>query len=193
VSSKYKKNQMFPIFVGKEFEKKFLLRRDGVFYTSDMFSDIIPDSELEQRIRQRGVHIQQGYFSLERGREIGIALGMPVDFPLGETRLRKKGNLYYFTAKDSSDQGREEFDPEINQEVFTQYWGETLKRVEKLRLELPWRGFTGEIDLYIDGRDLIVGEVETSQEKIHLIVPMGMDVTLDKAYKNKNLARPVIR
>jgi len=79
---------------------------------------------------------------------------------------------------------------EIDKELFLEYWEHTEgKRVEKIRYEMQYLGNTVEIDYFTD-RDLILAEIEVaSEEDANSLEPLGKDVTLDKKYKNANLAR----
>ena len=54
---------------------------------------------------------------------------------------------------------------------------------------MPFEGHTAEIDVYTN-RDLIVAEVEVPTLKdAEKLSPLGKDVTTDKKYKNRSLAK----
>ena len=134
----------------------------------------------------RCARIEQGY--LDFGEE---------DEP--ERRIRKltEGDktLYFYTEKGKGDLCREEEEYEI-----PEYSYENLKELvissilEKTRYYLSVGGFTAEIDVYggsLEG--LTVAEVEfSSLEEAEGFTPpefFGEEITYDKKYRNKNLAR----
>ena len=166
-----------------EIENKYLLREEGVNYC-DQLVDLVED------VVDNGVAIRQGYLPLDSGAELCDSLRLDVDFEFSEARLRDKGGTLFFTLKGNGDLSRSEIEVEVDRDLFEKYWVFTEgSRVEKVRLEVPFDRYTMEVDVYTD-RDLIVAEVEvpTLEEAANLSV-IGKDVTLDKKYKNKNLAR----
>ena len=138
---------------------------------------------------QNGKSIRQGYRPLGAGTELSDRLGMNVDFTPSEARLRDKAGTLYFTLKGTGGLSRSELEVEVKQNVFNEFWGKTDgRRVEKVRLNVPFKVYTAEIDVYTD-RDLVVVEVEVpTVEEANKLPPLGKDVTSDKSYKNKNLA-----
>ena len=66
------------------------------------------------------------------------------------------------------------------------------RRIEKFRLVKsyePIPELNVEFDVFIDGRDLVLGEIEVpSLETLKLLKPLGEDVSEEPKYKNKNLA-----
>jgi CYTH domain-containing protein len=84
--------------------------------------------------------------------------------------------------------------PEIEQSIgvlrFKDLWEQTQgSRIYKKRMNVERNGLTIEIDDYIH-RDLMVAEVEVPREELLVTIPIyGRDVTEDKNYKNRNLAR----
>ncbi len=175
-----------------EIEKKYLIRENGTDYATEALSQLyLSVQALIKDVLQNGKLIRQGYLPLEKGSELSDSLGMDVDFDPSEVRLRDKaGTFYFITLKGSGGLSRNELETEIGQDIFNEYWSETEgRRVEKVRLNRPFEGHTAEIDVYTD-RDLIVAEVEvpTIQDAERLSA-LGKDVTNNKAYKNKNLAK----
>ena len=174
-----------------EIERKFLLRENGVAYFTPEFFKYFPSlSELKEEVLKSGVQIRQGYLDLALGKELGNLAGIECDFTPVEARLRDKNGQLYFTLKSSGELTRGELDVNVDQRLFESYWPRTEgKRVLKVRLKKMINGYAYEIDEYTD-RDLAVAEVETaSVEAANLVVPIGLDVTNDKRYKNKNLAK----
>ncbi len=155
--------------MGDEVERKFLIWENDVSFATPIFFDLYPSIEQAQRvILAEGVKIDQGYLPLERGKTLAHVIGMTYDFEPVEARLRKMGTVaYYLTIKGDG----------------------TVKRVEKKRQEKPYQRFHPETDVYTD-RDLIVLEVEAPNLEIAATIPVfGKEITTDKRYKNKNLAK----
>jgi len=177
--------------MSKEIEKKYLIRENGVDFFSDSLAEIFPKiSELEEEVIEKGKKIRQGYLSLEDGEALAKEVGMNIDFNPVEARLRDKAGKYFLTVKGDGSLTRNEEEKSLDQKVFQNYWSLTEgRRVEKVRLEKSYQGFTAEFDVYID-RDLIVAEIEVpSEQDANNLVPLGKDITSDKSYKNKNLAK----
>ena len=178
--------------MGDEIEKKFLLREDGVDYATYNLEYFFSRSmdQLKKDVLALGKPIGQGYMPLSDGQELSDLLGMDVDFIPSEARLRDKAGKLYFTLKGEGGLIRDELETEVNQTYFDKFWPRTEgRRVEKVRLDLPYREHILEVDVYTD-RDLIVGEIEApSIEIAHSIEPLGRNATEDSNYKNKNLGR----
>ncbi|MBM3199912.1 hypothetical protein FJZ53_03155 [Candidatus Woesearchaeota archaeon] len=180
----------------KEIEKKYLLKEGGKEYSTKLLDKIFKNlSELERIVSKRGKIIKQGYLPLEYGKEICQLLGLPYEFSPVEVRLRQKGKEYFFTMKSQGVLSRDELpDVKISKRLFDKYWPKTQgRRVEKIRLAQTFDSkhteYKLEVDVYTD-RDLVVAEVETGNEEEASKLPkLGKDVTEDRKYKNKNLAR----
>ena len=110
----------------------------------------------------------------------------------GELRLRSKGSHYYLTVKGDGDIIRDEWEVEIPKWVFETLWPKTEgKRVEKVRYTLGRL----EIDVYgghLTGLVTLECEFPNESEAARFRLPQwavsAVEVTNDKAYKNKNLA-----
>jgi len=176
----------------KEIEKKYLLRENNIeFATKNLAMIASSVGELEEKVLKSGEYISQGYLLLEEGINIYVLLNnSKLEFEPKEARLRRKAGKYTFTLKGDGSLERDEFEAEIPISMFEKYWELTKrKRVEKARLKEEYDGNTAEIDVYTD-RDLIIAEIEVdSIEKANALKPLGKDVTEDKKYKNKNLAK----
>ncbi len=175
----------------QEIERKYLIWESGTNYFTEALSIMYPSIDaLKDDVTNNGAPIRQGYLSLTTGRELSDLVGMNVDFIPSEARLRDKKKKFYFTIKGSGGLERNELEVEIEREIFYQYWPQTKgQRVEKIRLSRPFDGHTLEIDVYTD-RDLIVAEIEVpTLEEAEKLEILGKDVTTDKRYKNKNLAK----
>lgn len=174
-----------------EIEKKFLVREGGTTYASSLLEKLYPTfQELVNDIKQNGKIIRQGYLPIEKGILLAKFLELNLDFEISEARLRDKNGELFFTIKGDGTIQRDELETSVSREIFDFYWPETAgKRVEKIRLEKPYVNHILEIDFYLD-RELVVAEVEVgSQKEAELFPPLGKDITSDKSYKNKNLAR----
>lgn len=183
--------------ISSEIEKKYLIRESGLEYATNALLRIYSSvDQLKRDILARGFHIKQGYIPLSKGFELADILGIDIDFNPVEARLRqvtsqRENGVAYFTLKGEGDISRNEVEAELPIELFNKYWQITAgKRIEKVRLKKPFEGYTLEIDVYTDGRDLIVAEVEVpSIEIASKLTPIGLDVTNNPKYKNKNLAK----
>jgi len=175
----------------KEIEKKYLIRENGSDYATDILFQMYSSVQaVAASVLMKGKPIHQGYLALDSGLELSDILKLNPDFEPSEARLRDKCGEMFFTLKGNGGLSRNELAVEINKSVFDKYWPETKgKRVQKIRLAVPFEGHTLEIDLYTD-RDLIVAEVEVPTAKdAQRLSPLGKDITNDKTYKNKNLAK----
>lgn len=177
--------------MGKEIEKKYLIYENQTDYSTNNLSEICDSvNALEKKVLKEGTRIQQGYLPIEKGIELAKRIRLNIEFEPAEARLRNKGEKLYFTIKGYGGTIREELETEIDEKIFQEYWPSTKgKRIEKVRLKAPYNGLTAEIDVYLD-RKLIVAEVETKTEKeAEQLKNLGLDVTQDSTYKNKNLAK----
>lgn len=178
-------------FMAKEIEKKFLLRENGISYVSEKLQTIYPSvEELKKDVLKRGNVIRQGYLSLINGRELSDLLKLEVDFSFSEARLRDRNGKFYFTLKGDGGLSRNELEMELEESCFNNFWLLTEnKYIEKVRLDILYQRHTLEIDVYTD-RDLIVAEIEvSSSEEANSLSVLGLDVTENPKYKNRNLAK----
>ncbi len=112
-----------------------------------------------------------------------------------EVRIRQKGDRYFETVKTTGTLSRGEFEIEISREQYASLWPATTgKRLEKRRYEIPYQGYTIELDVY-EGTlaGLIVAEIEfpseADSERFTPLPWFGREVTSDPAYKNQSLVR----
>jgi len=174
-----------------EIEKKYLIMEKDKAYSTKHLKKIFSSvSKLVYDVFMLGTPIEQGYLPIDEGLKLSEMLGMSVDFNPSEARLRKKGEKNYITFKDNGGLARNELEVEIEKEVFDKYWKKTKgQRVKKMRLEKAFEGYTAEIDVYTD-RNLVVAEIEVPNILIaEKLKPLGKDITNDKEYKNRNLAK----
>lgn len=179
-----------------EVERKYLLRENEVWFgawaiagqNNPLRNAIM--TEINYRDGPNRVLIEQGYLSLEQGRDLAERLGIALDFEPTEARLRVKGSKHYLTLKGNGTLSRPERDMAIEERFFRENWDQTAgRRVKKVRISIPYEGLTAEIDLYQD-RDLILAEIECPNlETARRIEFFGRDVTEEARYKNKNLAK----
>lgn len=179
--------------MAREIEKKYLIRENGVEHITETFLQLYSSVDsLKDDALTSGKTIRQGYMSIEKGKKLAAQkLGIDVDFNPGKARLRENVGAFYFTLKGKGGISRNEIESEVSHELFEMYWPDTEgKRVEKVRLEAPYEGYVLEIDVYTDDRDLIVAEVELPTIKAaERLKPVGLDITDNKDYKNRNLAK----
>ena len=153
-----------------EIERKFLIKE-------------FPDAILKNCVR---AEIEQYY--LDFGSE-----------ELPEKRIRKAtqngDSEYFYTEKSSGDLCREEEEYEISEYSYKRLKELAISpTVEKTRYYLSIDGFLIETDVYGGAlKGLIVAEIEfPSTEASESFTPpswFGEEITYDKKYKNKNLAK----
>ncbi|MHC9292538.1 CYTH domain-containing protein [Mycobacterium sp. LTG2003] len=151
-----------------EVERKFLVDPRGL------------PADVDQQAERRLV-LKQGYLAV-------AADG-------SETRVRSTDDASFeLTVKSAGDLVRGESTVPITREMFEALWPKSEgARIEKTRLRIPHGPHTIELDVYAGTLDgLVVAEVEFTDEDdaAAFAVPewFALDVTSDKAYKNKNLA-----
>lgn len=126
------------------------------------------------------VEIRQGYLAVE---------------PEGqEVRIRQKGSKYFLTVKDAGGMVRSEFETEITSSQFDVLWPATEgRRILKYRYNLDFKGFSFEIDDYLDRlKGLKVAEIEFDSEmEARAFIPpawVGREVTEETRFRNRLLA-----
>ena len=124
--------------------------------------------------------LRQGYLALtEEGTEV---------------RLRHKADRFFLTVKQGSGLQRAEAEIELARPQFDALWPMTAgRRVEKVRYAIAYEGRTIELDVYQGAlTGLLTAEVEfPSVETSAAFQPppwLGVEITEDARYKNKNLA-----
>ena len=152
-----------------EIERKFLIKA-------------LPDRLSEYKCAK----IEQGY--LDFGDE---------DEP--ERRIRKLSEgdevIYFYTEKGKGDLCREEEEYEIPEYSYNNLKELVISLIlEKTRYYVPLGKLTAEIDIYVGSLEgLMVAEVEfsTPEEAEGFVPPefFGEEITYDKKYRNKNLAK----
>lgn len=109
-----------------------------------------------------------------------------------EIRIRKHNNMHSITYKSDGDLIREELESNISRETFENLKQKAKTCIKKTRYYVPADKYFLEIDDY-DDLDLITVEIEfIDEESAQNFKPFdwfGKEVTYDKQYKNKNLAR----
>lgn len=114
----------------------------------------------------------------------------------GELRLRRRGSDCFITVKGDGTISREEWEREIPEWVFVQLWPATYGRsLEKTRYTIDHNGSMMEVDVYhgtLQGLLILECEFESEEKANRFRFPDwaegAVEVTEDKAYKNKNLA-----
>ena len=174
-----------------EIEKKYLIREGAADFSTEAFLLNYHSIDfLAKEVFEKGEKIRQGYLEMDKGLHLAKELKMNLDFEPKEARLREKAGRFYFTLKGEGNLLRSELELKITPGFFYDYWPETNgRRLEKFRLKKPYQKYDAEFDLYTD-RNLIIAEIEVpTVADAQRLVPLGKDVTDDKRYKNKNLAK----
>ncbi|VVB74697.1 Uncharacterised protein [Candidatus Tiddalikarchaeum anstoanum] len=180
----------------EEIENKYLIKNGNKVYFTPLLSKIYESVHaLEYKISEEGIVIIQGYLPKEKGLELVLKSRLTLDKldpnKIAEFRIRQEGTTCYFTIKTDEDNKRIEKTKIIQKSIFGLYWDYTKGlRVEKKRLKQKMGRHMLEFDLYTDRPNLIVAEVEfkTLTESKNF-EPLGLDITADKTFKNKNLAK----
>ena len=111
-----------------------------------------------------------------------------------EVRLRHKADRFFQTIKQGEGLRRAEVEIELSRPQFEMLWPLTEgRRVEKVRYAIAYEGRTLELDVYQGAlAGLMTAEVEfPSLEASATFEPpawLGVEITEDARYKNKNLA-----
>jgi adenylate cyclase len=114
----------------------------------------------------------------------------------GEMRVRQKGNRFFLTVKSDGNLTRQEWEEEIPAWVFETLWLQTEgRRVEKTRFSISFNTTVLEFDEYygeLEGLFTLECEFANEQAAGQFTLPEwvenAVDITANKAYKNKNLA-----
>lgn len=185
------------IFSGFEIEKRQLLATVEEDHTKNKNALVTYNQVLAE-----GVIINQGYIkdiqeAVKFLTELGIDLN---DFKPNTIRLREFGPgykakkispyRYVLTLKDRKEVKKREAEFKLSREQFDKYWPLTEgARVQKKRMKKDIKGFTFELDAFID-RFLLIAECEVTKEADLAKVPkMGMDITNTKDWSNKALSK----
>lgn len=129
------------------------------------------------------------------GNGIPVLQGYVLTDP-GELRVRQKGEAYFLTVKGDGTISRDEWESQIPEWVFTQLWPATAgHRVEKTRYSVLFQNQVLEVDQYLgslQGLWILECEFPDLVSAGNFVLPEwakdAVEVTADKAYKNKNLA-----
>ncbi|MBP9817893.1 CYTH domain-containing protein [Candidatus Shapirobacteria bacterium] len=114
-----------------------------------------------------------------------------------DERVRRHGKVFTHTMKKDMGNGyREETEKVISKEEFLGYWDKTVgKRIKKKRYIVPLTGeIKAELDVFEEkneGLTFVEVEFPNEEEADNFIKPdwFGDDVTLEKKYRNSNLAK----
>lgn len=197
ISPDSKMQPLKQLFNGYEIEKKFVLLTKEEDHTKKKNAPQVYDEALRE-----GVIIEQGYIkdipqAATVLQELGIDLS---DFKPNTIRIRRFGEgykekkisktRYVLTLKDKKETKKREAEFKLSRAQFDKYWPMTEgSRLTKRRMKKTIRGFVFEIDAFVD-RYLLLMECEvTTEEDLEKVPKMGMDVTNDKQWSNKQLSR----
>lgn len=175
-------NSITEIKFGKEYESRQIILSDDRYY-----GPIIPALKLYNRILHKGDTIQQGYIKPKEVEVLKpLQLGMKVEKP-DTIRLRKYQGKIFLTLKNEEEDEQEFL---IGTKEFLLLWPMTKgRRIQKKRLIEKYGKWDVELDAFTD-RLLLIAEVEVKKLSYLKEVPkLGFDITNDKKWSNKNLAR----
>lgn len=174
------------IYAGYEIEARQLLLTVEDDYTKQKNAVKLYDETLTN-----GTTIEQGYIhELFKAKEMLDDLGIEVDFTPSTVRLRHHGKKFILTLKDRKSTKRREVEWELDKKTFNKYWPLTKgARVRKTRMMKEVKNQLVTFDAFTD-RYLLMVEVEVqSEEALSKVPKMGMDITGQKQWTNKSLAR----
>lgn len=175
------------IYNGYEIEKRFLLLTKEEDFTKNGSG-----REVYDEVLQHGTVIEQGYVrDIPRAAEILQELGIKLsDFKPNTVRFRKYGKKYILTLKNRKETKKREVEFKLSREQFKKYWPDTEgARITKKRLVKKIKKWDFEIDAFTD-RFLVIAECEvTSEEMMEKVPKLGQDITQDKNFTNKAMAR----
>lgn len=176
------------LFLGYEIEKRQILATVEEDHTKKknaitFYHDIL----------QNGTPIRQGYImdiptAQTMLNKLGITLN---EFRPNTIRLRRTGTTTYtLTLKDRKESKTREAEFKLTKAQFYKYWPLTQgHRINKKRLVKVIRGFSFELDAFID-RYLLIAECEVQDEaKLDNVPVLGMDITNNKDWANKSLSK----
>ena len=113
-----------------------------------------------------------------------------------EVRIRKKDNRHYLTYKGEGTQIREENETSLDESAYEILLMALQGRlIDKTRYEIKlYDGLIAELDIYhgdLSGLFTVETEFKTEEQADTFKIPdwFGDEITCDKRYKNKNLAR----
>lgn len=176
------------LYSGWEIEKKFVLFTIEQDHTKNSNGLTLYNETLE-----KGTLIRQGYikdFSVAHEMLQSFGIELTEDFKPNTVRLRQYGQQYILTLKDKKETKRKEVEWELDKKMFNTYWKHTKgSRVEKKRYIKKLKGFDVEYDAFTD-RILLLAEIEVQEEaQLKKVPKLGMDVTNNNQWSNKNLSR----
>lgn len=195
ISPESKFQPMKQIFNGFEIESKHVLLTIEEDYTKAK-NGLITYNE----VLSKGCLVHQGYIK-DIQRAVAILQEMEIDlneFKPSTIRFRQYGPGFkalspyknILTLKDRKETKRREVEFRLTQEQMDKYWPDTKgARVHKKRMLKTIKGFDFEFDAFVD-RVLLLAECEVDDEaKLAKIPSLGMNVTNNSVWSNKNLAK----
>lgn len=182
-----------------EIETKELLYENGESYATEAFFNMYSSFDaLLRDAYDNGCFCEQGYLSIRNGMKVvkAIEMELPEEFEPTTARLRQIDDEYIFTLKGYVDEDHEgvkikdEYEHTLTKKQFQKYWPKTDgHRISKIRLFGEHEGYHVEFDIFT-GRNLILAEIELeSADEVDNITPLGKDVSHDKKYRSKHLAK----
>ena len=112
-----------------------------------------------------------------------------------ELRIRQKADRYFQTIKMGEGLSRTEIEIALAEDQFNGLWPHTSGcRVSKIRYTIPLGEFTAELDCFegdLTGLEMVEVEFPSVEASRGFVPPtwFGIEVTEDKRYKNKWLAK----
>jgi hypothetical protein len=183
--------------ISKGVERKFLLFENDNDYSALSFVQIHPNiKKLMTDVLVQGYDVEIGYLPLDSGILLARDLEANIDFEpeevtLNSTRISSGRGNFFLMLEGTKSAQKYRMAKRVSSDFFVGYWNLTHgKRILKTVRGESFRGSPLEVEIYKDGRDLVLGRMHfPSSDKSRAVSPIGKDVSTDEKYQDKNLAR----
>ena len=181
--------------IKREFERKFILKENNTLLDKEFIEHAFDSvSNYKKIFNEHAVNINQGYIKEQYAKQLLCDLCLDLKYDVEnfkEYRLRSiDSTCFYYTMK-TTGIFRNEFEIEIEHDIFSKYWTKVHRVLGKKRLYVNLSDCVIMIDRY-KNKKLTLIEVESDD----LIVikdffPIGLEVTNNSEYYNYNLAKEI--
>ncbi len=182
-----------------EIEKKYLIEENNKDFATKEFYNIFDSIDsLKQYVKEKGWWILQAYLPQRflTQEKINFLFGKQgieakINFNPQEARIRYYKRKHTFTLKSKGTLEKEELEKEITLELFQKLYDNYTegRRVARTRAEFPYKDQIIKFNVY-DDHPLVIAEIEFESKSLADKFPaLGKDITEDKRYENRNLAK----
>ena len=177
----------------KEFERKFILQMDGKIIDKEFIKFAFGNTrQYNQTFKEYALPVKQGYVSQDVAKSIMWDLGLDLKYNteyFSEYRLRNINDEYYYYTMKTTGIIRDEFEVGLEYDLFSNYWNNVYKKLNKKRLQMNLEDCTLMFDKYSE-KKLTIVELET--EDLILLKEfetIGLEVTKNPLYHSYNMAK----